>query len=158
MIIQDYAAYNVWANERYVTWLQGASEAMFRKEMESSFNSLFKTVAHLWNAEHGWLNTLKSESWGTPPGVGFEGSSEELMQGWLSSSYALLEWVSQRKESDLKAEYFRAEGKRIGTAEEILLHVFNHATYHRGQLITLGRQLGLTQPPRADYIYYIQER
>lgn len=46
--------------------------------------------------------------------------------------------------------------KEISIAD-IILHVFNHATYHRGQLITMGRQVGLTLPPRTDYIYFLMK-
>jgi uncharacterized damage-inducible protein DinB len=35
-------------------------------------------------------------------------------------------------------------------------HVVNHATYHRGQLVTLLRQLGRTPPP-TDYTRWLRE-
>jgi uncharacterized damage-inducible protein DinB len=34
-----------------------------------------------------------------------------------------------------------------------MLHVVNHSSYHRGQIVTMGRQLNL-QPPSLDLIYY----
>ncbi|MCW3088046.1 MAG: hypothetical protein JWQ78_1432, partial [Sediminibacterium sp.] len=38
--------------------------------------------------------------------------------------------------------------------KEILLHLFNHGTYHRGQLVTLLRQVGVEEIPRTDYIEF----
>ncbi|MFN2424735.1 MAG: DinB family protein [Cryomorphaceae bacterium] len=33
----------------------------------------------------------------------------------------------------------------------------NHSTYHRGQLVTMGRQAGLSTPPQTDYIFYVRK-
>ncbi len=156
LLLKNYASYNRWANERFVEWLQGASEEQLNKEIESSFTSLTKTLLHLWNAEYGWLQTLKGEGWGTPPGRDFEGSPQEMFEGFLATSRDFEEYVLSLSEADFK------DGRPLGrdgtptSVEGIILHVFNHATYHRGQLITMGRQAGLTEPPRTDYIYYIR--
>jgi uncharacterized damage-inducible protein DinB len=40
---------------------------------------------------------------------------------------------------------------------ELLRHVVNHGTYHRGQVATLLRQLGV-KPPQTDLILYYRER
>jgi uncharacterized damage-inducible protein DinB len=157
-IIQDYAAYNLWANKAYVAWLSPADSSQFHKEVESSFNTLAKTVAHLWNAEHGWLNTLQEQPWGDPPSKTFEGNHREMLAAWLVTSERLAQHVQQLSDEQIAKVFTRNDGSYLGTAEEIMLHVFNHATYHRGQLITMGRQVGLQNPPRADYIYYIGEQ
>lgn len=156
MILKNYAAYNYWANVQLSDWLQEGAEEQIHMEVESSFNSLAKTIIHLWNAEYGWLQTLENKSWGTPPGQNFEGSIEELVEGFLATSKSFEEYVL-----NLETEEF-SETRALGqdgdhiVVEEIILHVFNHATYHRGQLITIGRQVGLTQPPRTDYIYFVR--
>jgi len=33
-------------------------------------------------------------------------------------------------------------------------HCINHGTYHRGQIITIARNIGITDPPTTDYNYY----
>jgi uncharacterized damage-inducible protein DinB len=38
---------------------------------------------------------------------------------------------------------------------EYLLQVLNHSTYHRGQVITIGRNVGLTDAPMTDYNFYL---
>jgi uncharacterized damage-inducible protein DinB len=40
---------------------------------------------------------------------------------------------------------------------ELLRHVVNHGTYHRGQVATLLRQLDV-KPPQTDLILYYRER
>lgn len=157
-IIKDFAAYNLWANRAYVAWLGSADSSQFHREVESSFNTLAKTVVHLWNAEHGWLNTLLEQPWGDPPSKTFEGNHQEMLAAWLVTSEQLARHVQQLSDEQIARVLTRNDGSYLGTAEEIMLHVFNHATYHRGQLITMGRQVGLQSPPRADYIFYIGEK
>jgi len=157
-IIKDYAAFNVWVNKAYIDWLSQADSTQFHREVESSFNTIAKTVMHLWNAEYGWLNTLLEQPWGDMPGKSFVGTHQEMLAAWLKTSEALSAHVQQLTDEQIGRVLTRSDGAYLGTAEEIMLHVFNHATYHRGQLITMGRQVGLDNPPRADYIYYIGER
>ena len=38
--------------------------------------------------------------------------------------------------------------------EEMLVHLVNHSTYHRGQVATMLRQLGKTPEP-TDYLLFL---
>lgn len=157
-ILKDYARYNLWANKQFITWLENASEEQLNQEIESSFSTIRSTLIHLWGAEHGWLTALQETPWGRPyAGEEFEGSNTELMQGFKSTTELFTDFVLQLSDAEFTEIRTRGEGKPEDTVEEIILHVFNHATFHRGQLVTLGRQVGLKQPPRTDYIYYIRE-
>lgn len=154
-ILEDYANYNLWANEQFVEWLSNATDEQLETEIESSFSTIRATIIHLWGAEYGWLTALKNEPWGRPfDGDTFDGSNKDLFDHFIKTSTAFKAFVNNIEASNFKnkpktdAEY---------TNEEVVLTVFNHASYHRGQIITLGRQIGLTAPPRTDYIYYVRE-
>lgn len=154
-ILKDYAEYNLWANQQFIDWLENASDEQLERELESSFSTLRATLIHLWGAEFGWLTALKNEPWSRPfEGDTFEESNSALFERFIETSTAFRTFVKNMDESSFTqnpkkdAEY---------TNEEIILTVFNHASYHRGQLVTLGRQVGLTAPPRTDYIYYVRE-
>jgi uncharacterized damage-inducible protein DinB len=41
---------------------------------------------------------------------------------------------------------------------EMLQQCFNHGTYHRGQIVTLGRNLKITDAPATDYFFYLEEK
>ncbi|MGB3005447.1 MAG: DinB family protein [Chitinophagaceae bacterium] len=38
------------------------------------------------------------------------------------------------------------------------MHVFNHAAYHRGQLINMLRQLGVKKLPATDFIIWSRNK
>jgi uncharacterized damage-inducible protein DinB len=149
-ITKRYAAYNTWANHQMADWLRQAGEERMNREMESSFPTLHRTVMHLWGAETGWLSTIQNREWERPAEVT---DADSLLDALLATSALFEAHVLSLSEKDFLEK--KKVGKSEMTVEDIVHHVFNHATYHRGQLITMGRQVGLPDPPRTDYIYYL---
>ena len=155
-MIRKYTAYNLWANQQLAEWLKNTDESLFDKEVESSFPSLRQTVAHIWNAEAGWLNYIRDLPWGEAPSKTFEGSINEMLDSWLNTSADFDGHVRKMSEKDLYSEKPDTKGNGKTAYIDMIHHCMNHSTYHRGQLITMGRQLGLQNPPRTDFIYYIR--
>ena len=61
----------------------------------------------------------------------------------------------QTRRPNDKIEYPNAKGVLFSnTIADIINHVINHGTYHRGQLITMMRTLGYTDLGATDYIAY----
>jgi len=156
MMIHKYTAYNLWANQQMANWMEGLPDSLFEKEIESSFSSLRKTVEHLWNAEAGWLNHIQDLSWGESPSKNFLGTPNEILTEWLKVSEAFNNYVQNMTEEQLMKTKANSSGGGFTSYIEMIHHCMNHSTYHRGQIITLGRQLGLQNPPRTDFIYYIR--
>ena len=154
-LIYRYAAYNHWANERMAEWFENQDENTMNMEIESSYKSLQATIRHIWGAEHGWLQVLKQEPWDNTLIKEFNGNTKELMEAWLKSSKAFRDYVLSLDKEQINGSRKASQGRDF-SVEEIIHHTMNHSTYHRGQLITMGRQAGLLQPPRTDYIYYIR--
>ncbi len=149
--IAQYVQYTVWANDQLIQWLEACDDDAWTKEVSSSFSSIAATSRHLWNAEFGWLTTLKKKPWdNVPDGL----NKSDILSGWRQTSQDFATYALSLLEEEHKG--IRILGDDEVSIEDILLHVCNHATYHRGQLITLGRQQGLNKPPRTDYIYYIR--
>jgi uncharacterized damage-inducible protein DinB len=154
-LIQRYAAYNHWANQQMADWLRTGSEEQLSQEIESSFSSLKETVLHIWSAEYLWLQTVKDLSSDNNPAKNFEGSKEELLAGWLQASENFSNHVKTMSLEDLQTQRPRSRGDSYTVIIDMIHHCMNHSTYHRGQLITMGRQAGLETPPRTDFIYYV---
>ena len=73
----------------------------------------------------------------------------ELLQKWISWADALTD-----QDMDRVVEYQGADGKAFrNTVTQIVLHLVNHATLHRGQAMAMLRQLGI-KPPGTDLIFY----
>jgi uncharacterized damage-inducible protein DinB len=155
--IKQHAAYNTWANQQLANWLSQATEEQWHRSIESSFQTLDLTVRHLWNAEHGWLTTLKKQPWQVAIEENQPLASNDLLQGFLKTSREFQQFVDKLTEAQLEETRNLGRDAKAVTLIDIIHHVFNHATYHRGQLITMGRQAGLSDPPRTDYIYFVMQ-
>lgn len=155
-LIKKYAAYNLWANQQMAAWLEKAPVGAMEMNIESSFNTLRKTVVHIWNAEYLWLRVLQEETIEPIPGNSFTGSDAALLSSWLAASDAFHQYVSGLDDEALSAFRNRSKPREELAVRDIIQHTLNHSTYHRGQLITMGRQAGLGTPPRTDFIHYVR--
>lgn len=104
---------------------------------------------HVLNAQHIWACRILS----IPPeyGVWQEHHPREYEQ--ISAlNFKLLAQVLQEVDLDLEVTYVNSSGERfVNQVKSILLHVFNHSTYHRAQIASLFSAAGI-QPPVTDYI------
>ena len=157
-LLLQYAEYNAWANKPIIDTLSQLSEEDVDKEITSSFPSLRATAMHTLGAEFIWLQRLQlAEHPVWLPGS-FQGTFTEACNKWQSVSSDFVHFVSDQ--GDDKALMHQCEFKdRKGAPYKmpvyhILQHVFNHSTYHRGQLVTMLRQVGVTTIPATDFIGY----
>ena len=153
--INKLAQYNHWANQEFIQWLEQADSAQWIRFVESSFSSLELTVRHLWNAESGWLSTLQKEPWKVAVDKESTLSQSEVLQGFRKTSEDFLNFVESMTVSQLLETRNIGKNEKPISLADIIQHVYNHATFHRGQLVTIGRQTGMKNPPRTDYIYYM---
>lgn len=154
--VRSLYAYNRWANARFVEVIAGLDEDRAGARIESSFPSILGTLAHLIAAEWIWLRRWKGENpstfpeWLTAPGLARLSAQLERIEAERD------EFVSSLEASDLQAplDYRTMNGEPQRTRLlDLLLHVVNHSTYHRGQLTTMLRQVGAT-PVATDYVYF----
>ena len=152
----DYATYNVWANRKLIESLLLLDESLISKEVKSSFPTIRKTLLHIWFAEMGWLSRLNGNGWKTTKVDDFSGSYFDLFNEWKSTSEEFQEFVGK---ADLEIEVsFKRDDKVYSIpSREIAQTVFNHGTFHRGQIVTMMRQLGVRDIPKTDYIEWVRE-
>ncbi|WP_343668659.1 DinB family protein [Chitinophaga sp.] len=159
-VVLNLAGYHLWANQRLATVLKKLTEAQLDQEVVSSFSSIRQTVYHMWDAESVWKQRIELVEQTQKPAPLFQGTFEAACDEWMGVSRQLLEMVQQINPVKLPhtVAYYNSQ-KQYGklTVIEILMHVFNHATYHRGQLVTLLRQVGVTKIPGTDYSEYAKK-
>jgi uncharacterized damage-inducible protein DinB len=157
--LKKYAEYNLWANKRITEVLTSLPDEAWFIEQKSSFNTLRDTVLHLYGAETIWLSRLSGVSPVKMPGLDPSSSNAHAAGSWINASKELLELITQKPESYFtsKCEYndMRGIGYQM-IVQDILQHVFNHSTFHRGQIVTMLRFAGITGLPSTDYITYIR--
>jgi uncharacterized damage-inducible protein DinB len=156
MLLQ-LAAYNYWANSLLLATIDQLPEEKQTMENASSFPSLYKTVLHMWDAESIWWQRVKLLDRLNIPSENFRGDMKELSQALLLQNKLWNEWISGNQEYMLQHVFQYQNSKREQFKQpvyQMLLHLFNHGTYHRGQLVTLLRQVGVEKIPATDFIIW----
>lgn len=150
----ELAEYNIWANDIVSSMLEKINEDQWSQKITSSFNSIHETTLHVISAENAWLQRFKK----TPVEwlqLSYKGSKDEHIRLWKKISAGLKDFITSFDENNLplKLDYKRLNGEEKSTPFYIMFaHVFNHSTYHRGQLITMLRQLGFTKIKSTDFV------
>ena len=160
-LLKQFAAYNIWANQKILDVILTLPEEKQKQELPSSFKSLYDTVLHMWNAENVWWQRMKLQERITLPFETFKGSMEELANESLQQNRQWQEWVNNATDAALdhvfQYQTFQKEQFKQ-PIYQMLLHVFNHGTYHRGQLINMLRQLGVEKLPQTDFIVWSRKK
>ncbi|MEJ7673116.1 MAG: DinB family protein [Chitinophagaceae bacterium] len=159
-LLQQYAAYNVWANKKIIETANLLSEDQINKEIVSSFPSVYKTILHLMEVENVWWERLKLAEHTTLSGW-FTGNFDELSKKLLELSQQWHNWIQQTNEVNISHVFAYQNSKKEHFKQpvyEMLLHLFNHQTFHRGQIITMFRQLELDKIPPTDFIVFTRSK
>ena len=161
-LLQQYAGYNAWANLLLTDAIKQLSEEIIHQEIESSFGSIYKTVLHLLDAESMWWQRIKLQEHIKRPSENFTGNFVELQKKLLQQSAHYEELIAAANEFQLQHVFAYQRSKTEQCKQpiaETLLHIFNHGSFHRGQLVTLLRNVGVTKIPATDFsAYYRQQK
>ncbi len=155
-LLQQYAAYNIWANKTMFERIGRLPEEKIMQEIVSSFPSVYKTALHMWQAESIWWQRFEKAEKIMVISEVFKGSFNELVSGLAAQSQQWKTMVDNSSEDGLTAEFSFIRNNEPFTMKlnNMLLHLFNHATFHRGQLVTFLRQLNETDIPSTDFSTY----
>lgn len=153
-LIRNYIKYNAWANDQLIQWLSAQDQNVLYAEIPSSFPSIDKTLQHIWRVQRFWLafvtNTYdKNFDWSVR---NYE--VEKVMQDLQQQSHQMKDMVCVFSELELM-ETLNLDmpwAKNKLPRYEYIQHVVNHSTFHRGQIVSMARGLGLWEGvPASDY-------
>jgi uncharacterized damage-inducible protein DinB len=160
-LLVKYATYNHWANKQMSDLLANLTDAQLNHPITSSFKSIFDTYLHLWDVEYLWWQRMKLQENIEWPSASFSGSIVELSNNLLQQSKQWKEWVDLATEAALEHEFIYRNTKKEQFKQpvsEALLHLFNHQSFHRGQLVTMLKQVGVTEIPVTDLIAFLRKK
>lgn len=160
-MLQQLAQYNFWANHRLFEIILALPEEKQKAELPSSFKSVYETVLHIWNAESIWWQRLKLQERIITPSEYFKGSMQEMANELLQQNRYWIEWIYPASDAALEHVFQYQNSKKEQFKQpvyQMLLHVFNHGTYHRGQLVNMLRQSGVEKIPQTDFIFWSRKK
>ena len=147
-------AYNRWANRRLLAVASFLPREDFGRDLHASFGSVRGTLLHILWGERRWLHFWQDGSF-IPDAVPEDFPDPAALDAsWVSLEQEQLLFVAGLTDELLAAP------RRVRDNEypfgELVQHLLNHSTYHRGQVALLLRQLGQS-PPATDYRLFLIE-
>ena len=116
-----------------------------------AFGTLFATLVHAYSAEDIWLARWQGEERGFTQPHAFAGL-EPLQNAWTLKQTELSSFL----QSTGPDKVFEARGYRH-PLWQMLLHLVDHGSFHRGQVMYFVREAGET-PPQSNFIHYLRAR
>ncbi|MGE5692159.1 MAG: DinB family protein [Candidatus Zixiibacteriota bacterium] len=148
--------FNRWANGRVLEAAEKLSLEQLTKDLKNSFPSVRDTMVHIMAAEWIWLERWK----GTSPRALLDAAEfptvPAIRNRWAEIEHGQKNFLAEASaESPQKVvAYLNLRGQRWEyPLWQMLQHLVNHSTYHRGQITTMLRQLG-AQPVETDLLVY----
>ncbi|HEY0680596.1 MAG TPA: DinB family protein [Chitinophagaceae bacterium] len=160
-LLRQLAAYNSWANQKIAELLATIPEELLKQELSSSFGSIHLTVVHMWDAESIWWQRLKLQEVITAPSGSFSGTTVEAMQALGLQDRLWEDWIQSATEMALDHVFSYYSLKRELFKQptfQVIMHVMNHGSYHRGQIVNMLRQLGQQKIPQTDFIVWSRKK
>jgi len=157
--IRSLFAYNEWANARLLNAVGELSQEKFTRPLASSFPSICDTFSHIVAVEWVWLRRWKGEGpslipdWAAKPQLDL--LRKKLKEVETERATFLAALGEQGMQLSVSYTNFKGEQWRY-SLEDLLVHLVNHSTYHRGQVATMLRQVGAI-PPATDFLVFKDE-
>ena len=159
-LLRTLFQYNQWADRRLLDACSPLTNEQFTRDLGSSFRSVRDTLVHLYGAEWVWNERMEGRSpTSLVSGAGFPDLASVRARLEEMDSY-YLDFVTRLTQQDLDRvfAYKSFAGEEFSNPVWQTLHqLSNHASYHRGQVVTLLRQLG-AKPATTDLIAFYRER
>jgi uncharacterized damage-inducible protein DinB len=155
---RQLADYNHWANRRLYAAAMEMPDEQYRRPTGVFFGSLHGTLNHLLLTDRIWLKRLTGE--GEHPNqlaaLLFD-NLHELARARMAEDARLSKVVNGYSDADLVApvSYQTTSGKpHQQLLQDILLHLFNHQTHHRGQAHACCSIVTGKEPPTLDLLMF----
>jgi uncharacterized damage-inducible protein DinB len=155
------AAYNRWANVRLYDMAAALPDELYRKPIGVYFKSLHGTLNHLLTADRIWMRRLEGK--GDHPGrlnATIHDDLVALREARFAEDKRIVDFVDSLDDADFEkvCDYKMLNGApQHHYVREILAHMFNHQTHHRGQAHAALTALGVSEPEPLDLLIMLHK-
>jgi len=153
--------YHYWARDRLLDALEPLTPDQLNRDLGSSFKSIRETIVHTYAAEWAWHSRWQGHS---PTALLPDDQFPDLAavrRAWSQHEGDMRAFLDGSGEDGVSRviEYKLLSGEAgASPLWQMLQHVVNHASYHRGQVTTMLRQLGATPAKPMDMIAYYRTK
>ncbi len=157
----DLLLYTLWADRQMLFAVRQVGQDDLVRDAGVSFGSLLGTMAHILGAERMWLSRFTGAPLTRLPSIQDFPDLMAWITGWEETAAGLEAFLATLTDEQLLAPVTWSNSRGETFTRPLwqpVAHLINHSTYHRGQVMSLLRQMGFEEVPSTDLIYYFIER
>jgi uncharacterized damage-inducible protein DinB len=154
--VRSLFAYDEWANGRVLRCAAALTEEQYARPLAGSFPSIRETLGHIVVVEWVWLQRWRGVSPASVPEWAATAGAQRLSEELQRVEAERAAFLAALKDADLArlVSYVNVRGQpHAYLLGDLLVHLVNHSTYHRGQVTNMFRQVGAT-PPATDLLVF----
>jgi uncharacterized damage-inducible protein DinB len=158
-VLQTHIDYSAWASQRLVDAASRLSPDELTRDFATADRSVLDTLVHLYAADRLWLSRLSGG-----PNPGFVAPADRslivLQNDWPALHERWKKWAREITPQSAQAVLSYTDMRGNPWSQplwQLVLHVVNHGTHHRGQVSGFLRAMGHSPPP-IDLVLYYRER
>ena len=158
--LQTLTDYHYWARDRLLEAVEPLTTEQFTRDLANSFPSVRDTLVHLYGAEWIWCARWEGESPDAMPSPSAFGDLLTIRRAWEEQERQVRGVLNRLGPEGIlrPIEYQRNGVRQAQPFWQMLQHLVNHGAFHRGQVVTMLRQLGVAPPNQMDLIAFYRER
>ena len=157
-VIRSHIGYSAWASGLLVKAAGQLRQEELTRDFGTADKSVLGTLVHVFGADRLWLARLKREPANRFP-TDADYQLAVLQSDWPALYRQWTEWAAGLTDEDAGADvaYTDMRGNPFRQPlGQLVLHVVNHGTHHRGQVSGFLRTMGYV-PPKLDLVFYYRE-
>ena len=158
--VQRLLRYKAWADDVFLATVATVPRVELGAPRPILFGSLIRTLHHAYAMDHVWKSHLLGQPHGFTtrnpehcPSLATLIANQHEMDAWY---VRFADGLAEPALDDVVHFEFIGGGAGAMSRRDILLHVVNHATYHRGHVADMLYELGLF-PPATDYPVFLRQ-
>jgi uncharacterized damage-inducible protein DinB len=148
--------YSAWASQRLLDAAAKLSTEELTRDFKTADKTVLDTLVHVYAADRIWLSRVLGEQRATF--IDPEDRDLTLLQTeWPVLQQRWKLWLKDFTDGDVTRviEFKDTKGRPYAQPVwQILFHLVNHGTHHRGQVSGFLRAMGQTPPPLDMMAYY----
>ena len=168
LLLND-ADYSAWANRQLLAACSVLTADQLSRDLGASHRSILETLRHIFYAERVWRDRLVANELPPLAEVGDqrlfadpppEPDFNDLQQKWPEVWRSLRRWLENLPEAAFATELscIKPNGEELRLSRSmIIVHMVNHSTLHRGQVMSMLRTLGVKPPNTDQFSFYLSK-
>ncbi|NOV00107.1 DinB family protein [Paenibacillus planticolens] len=156
--------YHVWANKRVFARLEELPEEVLHQELGNVFPTIYKGLVHIYQVDTIWLSGMMGNSYeqikellGAIEAKTANKTLTQLQAAYREKAEEYRVFLKGADDLQAKKQFPHPTfGVLQASIGELIQHIVNHGTYHRGNISSMLRQLGHAGAS-SDYVFYLYE-